>query len=824
MLINANLDQIQPTDTIVVANNRQVLALKKTWHQVRGNTILPNIFAWQHFLQKTFAKTQAHLRVRLISAIESRELIKRSMAELGQANDAQLLDEVIKNHNYCSAHLIPLNELSSAFEPSAQQFSTWIKHYQQFKASQNLVDSNDLSKLIFQEEIQFQTFYVYGFKTLTPEQNQIFEKFNYQIIKPNQVNQTIETHTFQTITDELYNVANWAKTHHQQHPHKTIAIVCPNLKQDFQLIKSTFDEVFSDTLCETGKKSYNISLGLVLTQYPLILDLLKILSLSIQIQDDDINYQTLNAAITSPFISAASHERSERALLVNKVLALSKQTLHIKTLEPLLINTPDLIRVINQLKQQTTTEKQTLDQWLVQFNLYLQIWGFASDRALNSDEFQLFNKFQQSSLSLNQLASYHATLNSKQALELLKSSLSQVIFQAQSAKTPIQILGTLEAEGLYFNNAWAVGMTDKYLPAGINSPYFIPHQIAQKHHIPFSNFELINTDAKHTLDNLKNLAQSVVFSYAKSHAEQAQQPTPLLQFKLGISLFDHTYEILKQEKFIDNQAKALLNTQVKGGVGILKSQISCAFKGFTHRLKCEDFDTPEVGLRRFEQGNLIHQVLQHIYQVLPTHSHLIDCAKADLNLLVKKTIKQQLKQYKPSAFIQVEYDRLYHIICQFLESEKNRDSFDVVATEQVVESNINGLQFTTRLDRIDNTENGRIIFDYKTGNLPSNPWCSDPIKEVQLPIYAHDNLADAIAFIQLSADKTTYSGFAKDKQILPKKSTWQSSCVEWDVQKHLWEEQLNHASSDFQQGVANVLPTQYACQYCNYSSLCRIQK
>lgn len=824
MRISATLDQIQPADTIVVANNRQVLALKNTWYHARGNAVLPKIFAWQQFLQKTFAKTQAHSKVRLICAIESRELIQRAMSELEQENDTQLLDEVIKNYNYCRAHLIPLKELSNAFEPNAQQFSAWIQHYQQFKLNQNLVDSNDLAKLIFQEKIQFESFYVYGFKTLTPEQSQLFEQFNYRVIQSDQVNQTIKTRTFQSITDELYSAANWAKNYHKQYPNKTIAIVCPNLKQDFQLIKSTFDDVFADSLCETAKKSYNISLGLALTQYPLIRHLLNILSLSIQIQNRYISCQTLNAVITSPFISTANHERSERALLVNKILALSKQTLHINTLAPLLIHTPELKHVIDQLKQQSIVGKQTLDQWLTQFNLYMKIWGFASNRALNSDEFQLFNKFQQSSLNLNKLSSYYTTFSSKQALKLLESAFSQVVFQAQSAKTPIQVLGTLEAEGLYFDMAWVIEMTDKYLPAGINSPYFIPHQIAQKHQVPFSDFELINTDAKHTLNNLTNLAKSVVFSYAKNNVEQAQQPTPLVQFEQDISHHNHTCDKLTQENLIDNQAPVLSKKQVKGGVGILKSQISCAFKGFTHRLKCEEFEAPEVGLRRFEQGNLIHQVLQHIYQVLPSHSHLIDYAEADLNLLIKKTIKQQLKQYKSSGFTQVEYKRLYHIVGQFIQSEKNRDSFDIVATEQVVESDINGLKFTTRLDRIDNTENGRIIFDYKTGNLPSNPWCSDPIKEVQLPIYAYDNLADAIAFIQLSANKISYSGFAKDKQILPKKSTWQKSCTDWSTQNQLWKKQLNQASSDFQQGVANVLPTKYACQYCNYSSLCRIQK
>jgi hypothetical protein len=48
----------------------------------------------------------------------------------------------------------------------------------------------------------------------------------------------------------------------------------------------------------------------------------------------------------------------------------------------------------------------------------------------------------------------------------------------------------LEAEGLVFDNAWVLGMTDGFLPVALNSPRFIPSDIAQKHQIPHSSFAL----------------------------------------------------------------------------------------------------------------------------------------------------------------------------------------------------------------------------------------------------------------------------------------------------------------------------------------------
>jgi hypothetical protein len=38
MWINANISNIKQNDTIILANNRQVLALKKTWGAQKGNS------------------------------------------------------------------------------------------------------------------------------------------------------------------------------------------------------------------------------------------------------------------------------------------------------------------------------------------------------------------------------------------------------------------------------------------------------------------------------------------------------------------------------------------------------------------------------------------------------------------------------------------------------------------------------------------------------------------------------------------------------------------------------------------------------------------
>ncbi|HCQ69537.1 MAG TPA: hypothetical protein DIT78_00915 [Gammaproteobacteria bacterium] len=825
MWINANLASLTAQDSVVLANNRQVLAFKKTWNLQRGTSALPQTFAWKQYLQHTWKAINPNSSKRLISAIESRTLINQSMTRLGQIVDTRLLDEVVKNMDYCHAHLINPTQLLDSHHQNSELFSAWMLDYQQTKLTLNVLDVNDLSTLILNRDREISQPYLYGFKTLTPEQSGLFANIGHQVLSANQPNTHSSNQTFNTTSDEIFHVATWAKDLHSKHPEKHIAIVSPQLNSEHHQIKSIFDQVFDDVLVGTGQKAYNISLGLPLTDYPFIRHLLSVLQLSQQLQSNRISTETFNAVITSPYIAHAQVEQSSRALLVNQVLSWSQTHFKLNQLSPHLINTPLLDALINNISSKAVSGRQKHDQWLLSFNTYLLAWGFATDRTLSSVEYQLFNKYQQTSLGLNQLAQINDKVSASQAVVDLQTWLSQVIFQAQSAKTPIQILGSLEAEGLYFDEAWVLGMTDDFLPAALNAPRFIPNDIAAQHQIPHSNFELIAKDAKDTLNNLINLSDQVNFSYAKTHFESEQHRSPLLPFNNEIETPKQPHQPALLETINDTQAAPLVDKQVSGGVGILKDQMACAFKGFSHRLNIKKFDAPHLGLNRAEQGDVVHKVLESIYRQVQSSTDLIAYSEDKLNQLIDTAIQNELKRYGRSGFTQIEHDRLQQLIHKFIATEKQRDAFRVIATEQTIEANVAGLHFNTRLDRVDEMDNGdRIIFDYKTGNLPSNPWCGNPIKEPQLPIYATTNPADGIAFIKPAADKISITGLARDKDSLPKKTSGQKSCTDWDQQLKLWQQQLDQTSLDYQQGDAEVLPTKGACEYCEYDSLCRVVK
>ncbi|SMN01077.1 FIG01199495: hypothetical protein [uncultured Candidatus Thioglobus sp.] len=252
MWINTSLSNLSQNDTLVLANNRQVLALQNTWGLQKGNAPLPKILSWRQYLQKTWRMCAPNSSKRLLSNIESRILIKQSMLKSMQKVDNRLLDEVVKNNDYCYAHLISYAQLENSHIQNCELFAKWLKDYQKTKLNNHLLDVNDLSNLLAKHADTLPKPYIYGFKTLTPEQQKLFNKIGYQSLCATQKNTHSDNKTFQTSYDEILSAAQWARDLHAQHPQKHIAIVSPNLNQQQHQIISIFNQVFMDTLVETG--------------------------------------------------------------------------------------------------------------------------------------------------------------------------------------------------------------------------------------------------------------------------------------------------------------------------------------------------------------------------------------------------------------------------------------------------------------------------------------------------------------------------------------------------------------------------------------------
>ena len=625
---------------------------------------------------------------------------------------------------------------------------------------------------------------------------------------------------------ELIAIAKWAKRTSNQYPEKQIGIVVPNLNELQHKVKSIFDLEFSSNLVEIHKKPYNISLGISLSDYPLIKHLISILRLSSQFQNGFVDTETLTKVVTSPYIKGAMIELNNRALLTNKIRQLSATRIKTNEILSLCDGCPSLKEIFIKLNDANLTKKITLELSLDSMNSFLLIWGFTSDRNLSSSEYQIYEKYQVESLVLNKLSDFHQLTTLDDALKILIEHMNAVIFQPQSGSANIYILGSLEAEGLFFDFAWVSSMTSSFLPGKIKMPLFIPPKTSVEYCLPGTSFELITKESEITLNNLQNLSKNLTFSYSTYSDSREQIATPYLLFEDPQQIEDPQVTPREMELIEDFIAPKIKNLEIKKGVKTLQDQMGCEFKGFINRLNFQEINGSVIGISKLEQGNIIHNILERFFNEVSSSSELKELSETRLDELIETHSENALQEIPQSKFRINEKVRVKKVIKQYIDLEKNREFFEVVGTESEAQVDIAGLKFSTRIDRMDRLKDGsKLIIDYKTGkNIGISKLINQPLEQAQLPIYAISNEVDGVAFATINSQDCQFKAITKNKNDLPMSSQSINRMPEWKKQVSDWKDELVQASQKFQNGHAKVLPSSHACDFCDYDLLCRVDK
>lgn len=827
MRVKLDLSSIQDDDTIIVANNRQALAFKRTIIEQLGAVKMPSIHSYPAFLKKTWSQLNPKSSLRLLSDHELRILFSELINKCATQNPEAVTDEAIKCYRLMKTHFISKEKIINYHSSPGVLFVSWIDELSEIKKQSQLIDSSDLflkMKQTLKESTLMGSYYHYGIKKPTPEQSELFDLLKSQELELSQTNDAHRAISHPTIEMELQAIAEWSRAKSAKNPQHQIAVVIPNLNELQHKVSLIFDGVFGSHTTETQQKPFNISLGNSLSKYPLIRHLFKVIGLSNEIMKGSIELDNLCRVISSPYIKGANIEANKRSLLINKLLSRGKNQFTIKQLIVLMTDCPILKEQILSISQITNKRRAPSENWLESLYQLLDIWAFGSDRALSSSEYQLFEKFQNESLILNKNPALSQQMTFEECVDLLRKHFDAVIFQPQSGDANIHILGALEAEELHFDAAWVSNMTSDFLPGVVKFPLFIPANVCSEFHLPSSTFDLIQTNAVGTFSKLKGLSDEVHFSFAETNDGREQIATPLLDFEPCAEIAP----IAPQEQALTNVKDAcapqLKNTAIKQGVQTLQDQMSCPFKGFVRRLQIQEFESNHLGLNRAEQGVLIHKILETIFTEISTAKELKELSDESINRLVESHTQNAIGTTDQN-YQTIEKDRITRVIKQYLLLEEQRTDFTVVATESVVEVCIEGLSFTTKLDRMDQLENGdKLIIDYKTGLSALSQITGKVIEQAQLPIYAISNEVDGVAFAQINASECVFKAVARDREILPSSKQAQTKMPDWDAQLSTWQETLSKASLNFQHGVADVLPEKNACNYCDYDLLCRVEK
>jgi RecB family exonuclease len=153
----------------------------------------------------------------------------------------------------------------------------------------------------------------------------------------------------------------------------------------------------------------------------------------------------------------------------------------------------------------------------------------------------------------------------------------------------------------------------------------------------------------------------------------------------------------------------------------------------------------------------------------------------------------------------------------------------VLQTEQQYTLDLGPLQFTLRIDRLDEIDGALVVIDYKSGRVSTGPALNEQLSAPQLPAYSliRDDIA-GVYYAQLRDDECKLVGLAGTAEQLTdgKNRQIKTSATEpsWSAQQSLWSDQLLAAAGEIAAGSAHVAPSANACRHCHLKPLCRVDE
>ena len=238
----------------------------------------------------------------------------------------------------------------------------------------------------------------------------------------------------------------------------------------------------------------------------------------------------------------------------------------------------------------------------------------------------------------------------------------------------------------------------------------------------------------------------------------------------------------------------------------------CPFKWFSARLlKLKELVEAESDLSAAFRGNLYHRCLELSLSQVKTAQDLVKFNREQLAQIFSTAEHElnltQLPGWEAQRQEHLNLLELNLIAPEFLPPER-----EVVAIETKFTTQWYGLQLRGRVDRIDRTDTGLMVIDYKTsGTTPAGIKDNEGKANIDLQLAVYQN-AIAKQYPNETIDTPTYYSLSKQKNIgRSQQNPAELAAFAQQVKSHL-EQGYYPVSPDVQRK---------ACRYCDYDLVCR---
>jgi ATP-dependent helicase/nuclease subunit B len=659
---------------------------------------------------------------------------------------------------------------------------------------------------------------------------------------------------------EIAMAARWARARLEADPQARIGVVVPELARVRERVRRAFAQVMQPDFLLPGAESrplpFDLSLGRPLADYPLVADALAIVRLG----GRQVAYEEASRVLRSPFVAGGEREMAERARIDARLRERAGVHLGLDDLAsaiamsgtkaPLLA---DRLEKLAAFRRSDLFAARDASSWARAVSQSLDIVGFPGERMLDSGEHQVLKKWHGLLASFATLERVTGKLRHGEMAARLARMAAETIFQPETPDAPIAVLGVLESAGIEFDHLWVMGLTSDAWPIAPRPNPFIPLRVQREAGVPEADATAsLELDRRITAGWMR-AAGEVVFSHARMRDDAELMPSPLVaavpaveEAALRVPAFETLAAVLHRrravERIPDGRAPPVSVTTRSGGTALFQDQAACPFRAFArHRLASRPVQTPQPGLDAMERGTLLHAVLAYVWEALGDKARLDAMALADLERLVGDAADRaiaKLQHERPrvleGSFARIERERLAGLARQWLDFERGREDFTVVATERKKPATFGGITVNVKLDRLDRlADNSHAVLDYKSGKVVVASWLPPRTDEPQLPMYAvsADEPVSAVAFARVRPGEAGFCGIARTdgllrdvKSVGKSPTKGMSKLGGWDDLVDVWRRDLDALGEAFSSGDALVDPKDESksCRRCDQQVFCRI--
>ncbi len=412
--------------------------------------------------------------------------------------------------------------------------------------------------------------------------------------------------------------------------------------------------------------------------------------------------------------------------------------------------------------------------------------------------------------------------------------LERILASPAPAPLPVRgvhLLGRIEQVGPGYAATWATGFTDAYWPEAPTGNPLLPRALQRAHGMPRATPQDARDRSARSLERLACRVPELIVSWPARVYDYETEPSPAIRD--WASAADEIATLVvparsptRTRTAVRDAAPPFRGTELPGGAGMLNRQARNPLLAFCRdRLRAREVEPLGFGLSNRLRGIVVHRALEGLLQNLPTQAELVATSREQLAAAAERTLASVFRTaQKPlRALFEIEIEQLRAVLAAWLDSERARAPFTVLAVEQKGTVQLGRWTVSVRVDRLDRLSDGTVaIIDFKTGDrATSADWFGPRLRDAQGPLYAIQAAlpVGAAVVARVRPAGTSYSGVWPDAAFGGRAARLDA---DWPAQLKDWRIQLERLAEEFATGDVRIFAADSESAGGTYAPLTRI--